>query len=193
MVDALFALVFVSLAAALVRAFLRQQRGQGNPASHGQPAPTANVSKDGGRAGGIAKPDPAWQRIPIENTVYDSEETFDEFATAMEKTGFWPADAWYLNHERNRAYSLGKWKNNGYLDMPALFVHAKYDGVCATDINPRICANMREKCRNLKEVLIEASHWVGEERPAETNAAIARWLVEKCADVWPAQWYRGGS
>lgn len=70
-----------------IRAFLRLQRGKGDPASYGKPARTANVSRDGGWFGGIAKPKPEWRQIPIEKTVLD-EETFEELATAMEKTGF---------------------------------------------------------------------------------------------------------
>ncbi|KAK5678825.1 hypothetical protein LTS10_008480 [Elasticomyces elasticus] len=171
-----------------IRAFLRVLRLKGDASSYGQVAVTADVSKHGGWFGGQAKPDPAWRKIPIEHTVFENEGAFEEVATAMEKTGFWAADAWYKNHARNRVYSLEKWKNNGYLDMPVLFIHAKYDSVCATVDNPKSCANMRKYCRNLKENLVEASHWVGEEKPAETSAAIARWLVEECGEYWPANW-----
>lgn len=72
--------------------------------------------------------------------------------------------------------------------MPVLFIHAKYDGVCATVSSPKVCGNMRQYCRNLKESVIDASHWVAEEKPAETSAAIAKWLVEDCSALWPAKW-----
>lgn len=171
-----------------IRAICRLLRGKGNPEVYGKPAMiTANVTKDGGWLGGMPKPDPKWREIPVENLVLD-EEMFDEFASAMEKGSFWTADAWYSNHARNRAYSLNKWKNNGNLDMPVLFVHAKWDAVCATENTPKLCKNMREKCRNLKESVIEASHWVAEEKPMEVNAALARWLVEECPDYWPKSW-----
>ena len=39
-----------------------------------------------------------------------------------------------------------------------------------------------------KETVVEASHWVAEEKPLEDNAAIARWLVEECPDYWPKGW-----
>jgi soluble epoxide hydrolase/lipid-phosphate phosphatase len=75
--------------------------------------------------GGAEKPDPKFRQIPLEMTVYESEESFQEFVAAMEKTGFWPGDAWYLNHKRNRAYTLEKRKNDGIIDFPVLFVRRR--------------------------------------------------------------------
>jgi soluble epoxide hydrolase / lipid-phosphate phosphatase len=79
-----------------------------------------------------------WRHIPNEMIVLD-EDMFNEFVTEMEKNGFWTADAWYYNHERNKKYIGANAKNDGNLKMPVLFVHAKYDTVCATDNNPKIC------------------------------------------------------
>lgn len=159
---------------------------KGDPASFGKEAVTANVTKHGGWFGGGEKPDPSWAKIPLSNTVLE-EDGFNELVTAMQKTGFWGADAWYLNHKRNRAYSLEKWKNEGDLHMPVLFIGAKYDGVCATS-NSRICEPMRQHCTDLTECEIDAGHWVAEEKPVEVNAAIARWLVESCKQYWPGYW-----
>ena len=159
---------------------------KGSPASLGSPAITANVTKDGGWAGGSDKPDPKWRDIPIDSTVLD-EEIYSELVDKMQKTGFWGADAWYSNHKRNRAYSLEKWKNEGYLHMPVLFIGAKYDGVCATGAS-RLSEPMRNYCTDLTECEIDAGHWVGLEKPAEVNAVIARWLVESCKQHWPGYW-----
>jgi soluble epoxide hydrolase/lipid-phosphate phosphatase len=49
-------------------------------------------------------------------------------------------------------------------------------------------ANMRRQCKNLKEAKVDASHWVAEEKPAEVNAIIAKWLIEEVKGVWPADW-----
>jgi soluble epoxide hydrolase/lipid-phosphate phosphatase len=54
--------------------------------------------------------------------VYESEEQFQKFVAAMEKTGFWPGDAWYSNHAANRKYTLEKRKNEGIIKFPVLFV-----------------------------------------------------------------------
>lgn len=105
-----------------IPAVLRALRLKGNPERVGKPSPTAHVSKDGGWMGGVEKPDPKYRHIPLEYTVYDSEETYNEFVAAMEKTGFWAADAWYSNHGRNRAYTLENRKNEGNLEFPVLFV-----------------------------------------------------------------------
>jgi soluble epoxide hydrolase/lipid-phosphate phosphatase len=195
-----------------IPAILRALRLKGDPESVGKPAATAHVVKDGGWMGGAEKPDPKYRHIPLEYTVYDSEETYNEFVAAMEKTGFWTADAWYSNHDRNCAYTLENRKNEGNLEFPVLFVshsilvyvwatavykdptdttqqiHATYDTVCATVDNPKIMAHMRRHCKNLKEAKVDASHWVAEEKPTEVNATIAKWLLEEVEGIWPARW-----
>lgn len=190
-----------------IPAFLRASRTKGNPNAVGKPAPLAHIVTDGGWMGGAEKPDPKFRHIPLEYTVYESEDAYNEFVAAMEKTGFWPADAWYMNHERNRAYTLEKRKNGGDLEFPVLFVrtsrarcaafdlaltdadqvHATYDTVCATD-NPKLMARMRQQCKNLKEARVDASHWVAEEKPEEVNAVLAKWLMEEVKGIWPAKW-----
>lgn len=104
--------------------FLRASRTRGNPASLNEPAPLAQVYEEGGWFGGAEKPDPKFRHIPLEYTVYDSEETYQEFVAAMEKTGFWAADAWYSNHAANIDYMSKQAKNDGKLDFPVLFVSA---------------------------------------------------------------------
>ncbi|KAM0715926.1 hypothetical protein Q7P37_008440 [Cladosporium fusiforme] len=161
-----------------IPAFLRASRTKGNPDAVGKPSPLASVMGDGGWMGGAEKPDPNFRHIPLEYTVYDSEESYNEFVQAMEKTSFWPADAWYMNHAANRAYTLEKRKNGGNIEFPFLFIHATYDTVCATD-NPKFTANMHKQCKNLTEARVDASHWVAEEKPQEVNAIIAKWLLEE--------------
>lgn len=105
-----------------IPAFLRASRTKGDPSALGKPSPLAFVAKDGGWMGGAEKPDPKLRHIPLEYTVYESEESYNEFVEAMEKTGFWPGDAWYSNHARNHAYAMEKRKNNGNVEFPVLFV-----------------------------------------------------------------------
>jgi hypothetical protein len=45
---------------------------------------------------------------------------------------------------------------------------------------------MRRDCADLTEVVVPAGHWVAQKRPAEVNAALAKWLATKAPDVWPA-------
>lgn len=105
-----------------IPAFLRGFRPKRNPESVDKLAPTCTTVQDGGWMGGAEKPDPKFKHIPLEMTVYESEESYQELVAAMEKTSFWPADAWYMNHARNRAYTLEKRKNDGNLELPVLFV-----------------------------------------------------------------------
>jgi len=105
-----------------IPAFLRAARLKGTPGTEDKPASLAYIVKDNGWMGGAEKPDAKYRHIPLEMTVYESEESYQEFVAAMEKTGFWPGDAWYLNHAANRAYTLEKRKNDGNLEFPVLFV-----------------------------------------------------------------------
>lgn len=67
-------------------------------------------------------------------------------------------------------------------------IHATYDTTCATADNPKTMTNMRRQCKNLKEAKVDASHFVAEEKPAEVNAIIAKWLLEEVEGIWPAKW-----
>ncbi|KAK3699819.1 hypothetical protein LTR37_016234 [Vermiconidia calcicola] len=172
-------------------AFLKVGYSKGDSANFGKVAFTANVSRDGGWLGGDGKKlQKMAEDMPLEDTVLD-EETYTALVEAMQRTGFWGADAWYANHARNRKYTLEKSTNNGDLHMPILFIHARFDSVCATTTTPGMCKPMRRHCRDLTEVSIDAGHWVAEEKPAEVSAAIARWLVERCKEQWPGFWANG--
>ena len=143
---------------------------------------SADVVRDGGWFGGGAQGPPE-DAIPDEAGGLEPEMR-RALVESMEKTGWWAANAWYMNHERNREYMLTKAANNGRLDMPVLFIEALYDAVCATATSD-LAEPMKEYTTNLTFVSIKAGHSVELEKPAETNAAIAKWLAEKVGDWWP--------
>ena len=116
-------------------------------------------------------------------------DAFDEFVEGMQRNGFWPACAYYMNHERNAAYDA-KAPNGGRLTQPVLFIHATWDLVCDTKTS-RLPETMREVCENLTEATVEAGHWVQIEKPKEVNAALARFLVEELPGEWPGFWDGG--
>lgn len=126
-----------------IPAFLRASRMRGSPESADKPAPLATIIKDGGWMGGAEKPNPQFRHIPLEMTVYESEESYQEFVAAMEKTGFWPGDAWYLNHARNRAYTLEKRKNEGVLEFPVLFVSSELSPTLLPHSMPKLTSPTR--------------------------------------------------
>ena len=165
-----------------VHGFLKAINVVGSPANVGKPSKMlANAMKEGWFGG--AESPPAPDQTPNDKLNMDPG-VFKELVAAMEKTGFGPADSWYMNHKANRAYNVANTKNDMKLAMPVLFIHARYDSVCET-VKGTLAKKMQENCSNLTEAIINAGHWVAAERPGETNAAIARWLVEEVSDCWP--------
>ena len=98
-----------------------------------------------------------------------------EYVAAFERTGFFGPDAWYVNNERNLDYAA-RVRDGGVLRLPVLFLHATYDTICET-VDSRLAEPMRRDCTNLTERVVDAGHWMPQERPDEVNAAIAEWLT----------------
>ncbi|HEY0803687.1 MAG TPA: alpha/beta hydrolase [Pseudonocardiaceae bacterium] len=148
-----------------VRAFFRS----GNPGAYGKPAPTATLMRDGGWFGGAsAVPD-----LPRDKAVLD-DALYAALRESFERNGFTGPTAYYLNHAANLAYSDSS-INNGHLQLPVLFIEGRYDYV-ADSAQSDLASPMREYCHRRTEKTIDAGHWVGLEKPADVNAAIADWL-----------------
>ena len=140
-----------------------------NYANYGKPARHATTTRDGGWYGG-ADAAPEW---PFSATVFVNDpELLETVSDAMSRTGFFGATSYYLNHKANAAYA-SKSVNGGFLDMPCLFIEARHDAVCATDLT-RLSEPMRRFCRDLTECSVEAAHWLQLEKPEAVNAALAR-------------------
>jgi soluble epoxide hydrolase / lipid-phosphate phosphatase len=153
--------------------FFKLVYNRANPASFGKPAHTATVLRDGGWFGGRGGQVPD---VPLDTSLLD-EELYAELLDSQRRNGFWGANAYYLNHKANAVYAG---EAAGRLDMPVLFVDAKYDAVCTVsgDGN-KMAGPMREYCKDLTEVTVEASHWVALEKPEEVNLAVAKFLEAK--------------
>lgn len=158
---------------------------KGDPAEYLRPAITADVVKDGGWLGGIPGPPPT-DATPWEATTVD-KELLEDLSESFKKTGFFGTNAYYMNHKSNYEFNTVKAVNDGVLDFPVLFVEAKWDGVCATS-STHACEPQRVLCKNLTEVTIDSGHWPQLDKPLETNAVIARWLLEEVKDSWPGFW-----
>ncbi|MEZ5260348.1 MAG: alpha/beta hydrolase [Acidimicrobiales bacterium] len=152
---------------------------KGNPKGRGKPSATALVRAGGGWFGGAGvAPD-----IPADHDVV-TEGDLRTYAESLARNGFFGPDAWYMNHAANEAYAA-RAHDDGRLGMPVLFLHARYDYTCET-IDSRLAEPMRELCADLTEAVLDTGHWMAQERPAEVNAELARWLVQHVPDHWPA-------
>jgi len=158
----------------VVKALFRK----GNPAGRMKPAATAFTRQQGGWFGGAGSaPD-----VPRDGDVV-SEADLRVYAEALQRNGFFGPDSYYANHAANAAYAA-KSVNDGYLDMPALFLAARHDYVCET-VDSRLGEPMRTYCRKLTSHIVDSGHWMAQERPIEVNAHLARWLARDVPGGWP--------
>jgi pimeloyl-ACP methyl ester carboxylesterase len=150
---------------------------KGNPEGEGKPAVTATARRSHGMLGGREVPD-----LPRDHEVV-SEEDLSLYVSALERNGFYGPSSWYMNHRVNAEYAKTA-QNDGYLDMPVLFLNAQYDYVCECT-HSRLAEPMRRYCRALTEVTIRSGHWMAQEKPLEVNAALVQWLATAVPGVWP--------
>ncbi|AGL16233.1 MFS transporter [Actinoplanes sp. N902-109] len=141
----------------------------GSPEAIGKVAPTATVTRDGGRFGSAhhappTEPDPAlWP--PAD---------FDVLVRGFKAQGFRPSAAWYTNDDANIAYAREA-RDGGRLSLPVLFVNGDWDVICSVTGNHQ-GDPMRTACADLTEMSEPAGHWLPLERKAELTETIRTWL-----------------
>ena len=96
-----------------------------------------------------------------------SEAELDVFADAFSRGGFTAPINWYRNFTRNW-HTLADVRQQ--VDCPALMIHGRYDMVQAS---PRL----EENVPNVEVMTLDCGHWIQQEKPAETNTAMLRWLA----------------
>ena len=160
-----------------VHAFMKLLFRKGAPEGEGQRAFTATARRNHGMLGGSVVPD-----LPRDHDVV-TEEDLSIYVAALERTGFYGPSSWYMNHRANAEYANTA-RNGGYLDMPVLFLAARYDYVCECT-HSRLAEPMRTYCRHLTEATIRSGHWMAQEKPIEVNAALVKWLATAVPGVWP--------
>lgn len=151
------------------------------PLPSDKPAPFATARQRGAFFAPSGAPKP--EEIPFELMI--DQKTYDEFVAGMQRTGFGPACTWYMNHKENHAYNRDV-PNDGALDIPVLYISSTHDVACLPQ--SRLGDEMRRVCKNLTEITLDAAHWIQIEKQEETNAALARFLVEKLPSEWPVSW-----
>ena len=138
----------------------------------GQPSGTAMVRKNNGWFGGLSEaPD-----LPRDDDVISADE-LQVYAEGLTRNGFFGPNSWYMNHEANASYNESV-VNDAILDMPVLFLAARYDYTCES-LTSRLAEPMRKKCSNLTETIIDSGHWMAQEKPASVNREIVKWLVRQ--------------
>ena len=118
------------------------------------------------------------------SVVSAAEEPISITGFKRDTVGFFGPDSWYLNHEANERYAATA-ANGGVLELPVLFLAARYDYTCECTVNTRLAEPMRRHCRDLTEHTLDTGHWMAQEQPAEVNAALVAWLRDRVADHWP--------
>lgn len=161
-----------------VRATVKLLFRAGSPAGRGQPAATAFTRANAGFFGAASQaPD-----MPRDGDVITQEDE-NRYVEGLTRNGFFGPDSWYMNGAANMAFAA-RAAAHAHLAMPVLFVHAAYDSVCETS-NSRLADPMRAHCADLTEATVASGHWMAQEKPAEVNAALARWLATRLPDQWP--------
>ena len=139
---------------------------------------TSQVRHNGGWFGGAAMaPD-----VPRDPNILNEADMY-AYASALKCNGFFGPDSWYMNHTANAAYAREA-LNGGYLDMPVLLFEAEYDYTLDC-VGSRLSEPSKEYCRHLTVRRVRSGHWMAQERPAEVNAHLVQWLVNRVPDIWP--------
>lgn len=149
-----------------------------SPEDRGKPAITANVRRDNGWVGGVD----VFPDTPRDDDVISASD-LDTYVEALSRTGFFGTSSFYMNHPANTEYAKSR-VNDGYLDMPVLFLTASYDYVCEC-VDSRLPEPMRKYCRNLTERTVNSGHWMAQEKPRDVNNALAEWMVSALPQAWP--------
>ena len=139
-----------------------------NPAG-GDRSRTLNVPPGRGFLDGLVDPPemPAWL----------SGADIAVYAAAFRKNGLRGPFNWYRNLDRN--WALMAPFQGAKVMPPALFIAGDRDAVIASPMGKRALETLQASVPNLRgKVLIEgAGHWIQQERPAEVNAALLRFLA----------------
>ncbi|HVM09046.1 MAG TPA: alpha/beta hydrolase [Acidimicrobiales bacterium] len=140
----------------------------------------AAIGSEGRRSGSLATSLPAegttfWDWIPPVEKLppWLSEEELDVFATEFERTGFTGGINWYRNFHRN--WEINESWGTRKVEMPAGFIAGADDPVLVM-ARPDSMEGWVTDMRVL-EVVPGAGHWVQQEKPEETNAALLRFLA----------------
>jgi len=120
---------------------------------------------------GMAMINLARAKMPLGEPVM-SEADLAVYASAFEKSGFTGGINWYRNLDRNW-HLLGEVAP--IIHQPTLMIYGDRDVIPKSE-------KLADFVPNVDVVSLDCGHWIQEEKPEETTAAILNWLARKSAD-----------
>jgi len=141
----------------------------GGPVAVGAVAPTATVTRSGGRFGAAHRA----PSTPADPALWPPAN-FETLARSFAAKGFRGPCAWYLNDDVNVAYAR-RAPAAGRLSQPMLFVNGEWDPICTITGNWQ-GDPMRAACADLTTTHLPAGHWLPLECKVELAEAIRAWL-----------------
>jgi pimeloyl-ACP methyl ester carboxylesterase len=113
---------------------------------------------------------------PATLPAWITEADIDFYANEFTRSGFRGGLNWYRNIDRNWEL-LAPWAGAG-VTVPALYVAGDRDLVLGFKGMERLLPALTQSAPNLRDTIIlpGCGHWTQQERPAEVNAAILKFL-----------------
>lgn len=104
------------------------------------------------------------------------QEDLDYIVAQFESAGFRGGVNYYRNFHRN--WEITEHLQDATIKMPVLFIAGSRDVVIAGADKERLTATLSRAAEDLRDVVLipDIGHWVQQEAPAETNAAIMEFL-----------------
>ena len=105
-----------------------------------------------------------------------AEGDLDYVVAQFESAGFRGGINYYRNFHRN--WEITEQLDGAMIEIPVLFIAGSRDSVIAGADEERLRATISRATKDLRGVVLipEIGHWVQQEAPAETNAAIMEFL-----------------
>lgn len=140
-----------------------------SPGASREPATITDAHRSaGGWIGrlGAAKELPSWLR----------QEDLDYVVSQFESAGFRGGMNYYRNFHRN--WEITEHLEGATIKIPVLFIAGSRDSVIAGADAEKLTATISRATEDLRNVVLipEIGHWVQQEAPAETNAAMMEFL-----------------
>lgn len=116
------------------------------------------------------------ERLPEPESLPDwiSQDELDHYTAEFTRTGFTGGLDWYRNFDRN--WELTPQLAGARVEVPSLFVGGALDPVLSMTPPDRQAEHLADFRGSV--LIPDAGHWVQQERPAETNAALLAFLQE---------------